>query len=101
AAGMYCYMKNMSILETGVTLGFGLCAVAGFCGIGVGASAFLSDFGAENPKTTVSAGGRLMTFGVQMGYLALLMAVTIVPWAIATALGTAATIGYLGAGVAV
>lgn len=75
--GMSVAMSNGEML---VSLGLLGCAVAGFCGIGVGTSAYFSDFTADNPRLTVSAAGRLVIFLIQLGYLILLAAVTILAW---------------------
>lgn len=56
------------------------CAVAGFCGIGVGAGVVLCDFSADNARFAMSPGGRLLTFVLQMGYLAVLTLTTLVAW---------------------
>ncbi len=78
---LYGVMRGLTGMEIFVAVALAVCAVAAFCGIGVGASAVFSDFGVENSKFTVSVGGRLTTFAFQMGYLTLLILVTVVPWA--------------------
>ena len=72
--GLYGLLKGLSGPESIAGLVLALCAIAGFCGIGVGASAVFSDFTSENPRFTISAGGRLATFGFQMAYMVLLLA---------------------------
>jgi len=59
-------------------------ATVGFSGIGVGTSAYFSDFQADNPRFTISGGARMITFLLQMAYLVVL--------AVAAALGYALTV---------
>lgn len=77
---LYGVLKELSGFESLAGLALALCAVAGFCGIGVGASAIFSDFSADNPRFTISTGGRLVTFFFQLGYLLLLGLVTGFAW---------------------
>ncbi|HSV73995.1 MAG TPA: hypothetical protein VLH79_09570 [Chthonomonadales bacterium] len=59
-------------------------ATVGFCGIGVGTSAYFCDFNADGARFTISGGARIITFLLQMAYLAVL--------ATAAALGFALTV---------
>jgi ABC-2 type transport system permease protein len=77
---LYGMMAEMTRGELWMSLGLLGCAVAGFCGIGVGTGAYFSDFTTDNPRLTVSAAGRLVIFCIQIGYLMLLAAITILAW---------------------
>lgn len=83
ASALYGLMRAMPALDWLLTGAMALLAVAGFCGIGVGASVLFSDFQAENPRFTLSAGARLLTFIWQMVYMLALAGVTVGAWAFA------------------
>lgn len=76
----YSLIQQTSGVEWVINIAMVLCAVAGFTGIGVGASVLFSDFHADNPRFTISAGARFVTFLFQMGYLLLLTTITILAW---------------------
>ncbi len=77
------------------------CAVAGFCGIGVGSGVLLCDFQAENARFIMSPGGRLMTFFLQMGYLVVLTVSTLASWYLAKSHVAPPALIYAGAGLVV
>jgi ABC-2 type transport system permease protein len=84
---IYCLLRTTSGVGWAANLFLSLMAVAGFCGIGVGASVLVSDFRAENARFTISAGARIMTFFIQMAYLGLLSIVSVAAWALTTLQG--------------
>lgn len=100
AATVLCgLIQRVSVGETLLNLLLVLCAMASFCGIGVGASAFFSDFRTDNPRFTISAVGRLCTVLGQIGYL-LLLGVVAVVGAVLLRQGIAAS-AVIGGGAAV
>jgi hypothetical protein len=101
ATASYGALTEMTWIQGSASLGLMLCAVAGFCGIGVGASAYFADFSSDNPRFTVSTGGRLVTFGFQLGFLGLLFVVTAAAWALCRGMGFAPGPVYLAAGLLV
>jgi len=98
---LYGLLKQLTGMESLAGLGLALCAVAGFCGIGVGASAIFSDFSTDNPRFTISAGGRLVTFFFQVGYLLLLGLVTGLAWVVVRRYGLPPAPIALATGLAV
>lgn len=80
---------------------FVLCAMAGFCGIGVGVCAVFADLGGENPRYPLTSGGRLAIFGIQMGYLLLLALVTGGAWLLGHLVGISGALVIGGAGLLV
>lgn len=79
---IYCLLRMTSGIGWAANLFLSLVAVAGFCGIGVGASVLVSDFRAESARFTISAGARILTFLIQMTYLGLLSVVSVAAWAL-------------------
>jgi ABC-2 type transport system permease protein len=84
---IYCLLQKTSGIGWAANLFLSLAAVAGFCGIGVGASVLVSDFQAESTRFTISAGARIITFLIQMTYLGLLSIVSAAAWALTTLQG--------------
>jgi hypothetical protein len=91
-------LRGLDGWEWATSLSLMACAVAGFCGIGVGSGAILCDFRAENARFTLSPGGRLLTFVFQMGYLATLTLTTLAAWYLVRAHAAPAAVVYAAAG---
>lgn len=66
--------------EAIANMGLILCATAGFCGIGVGASVMFCDFRADDPRYTLTGAARLVTFAFQMAFLIVLLCVAVAAW---------------------
>jgi hypothetical protein len=97
----YCLIKQMDWGISALSLGLTLCSVAGFCGVGVGSNALFTDFAADPAKATASAGGRLVTFALQMGYLVALGIILAGAWLAISLMGRYLELVYLLAAVAV
>lgn len=98
ATMIYGLLRSIGGSEWALNLGLVTCAVAGFSGIGVGASAMLSDFRNEQARFTLSPGGRLITFFIQMGYLLVISAITVAAWALVEVARMPGGVVYLAAG---
>jgi ABC-2 type transport system permease protein len=101
ATALYAALVQLSGVQMLVSTTLVVCAMAGFCGIGVGACALLADFGADNPRFTISAGARLVMFGFQLLYLVLLALTTTLAWAFVKYRDMEALLIYSVAGLAV
>jgi ABC-2 type transport system permease protein len=97
----YAMLIGMDAGRTAFSLTLVILSMAGFCGIGVGASAFFADFRVGNPRFTLSAGARLVMFGVQMGYLALISVATGLSWFLVTSGNISPPLVYTGAVVTI
>jgi hypothetical protein len=58
----------------------------------------LSDFRNEQARFTLSPGGRLITFFIQMGYLLVISAITVAAWALVEVARMPGGVVYLAAG---
>lgn len=82
AAGAYAWAAHLNGPLLALSLGLVICAVLTFSGIGVGASARFCDFSAENARFTLTAGGRLVVFGIQLLYMVAVGVLNVAAWAL-------------------
>jgi ABC-2 type transport system permease protein len=79
---LYALMRGLHGIDWLLCFSIAVIAVAGFCGIGVGASVLFSDFSGEGTRAALSASTRFATFLIQMLYLALISIVVVAGWAL-------------------
>ncbi len=82
SAGAYAWAAQMPMGELAACLGLVICVVAAFSAIGVGASARFCDFSAENARFSLSTGGRIVVFGMQVGFMLVVALLNAAAWAI-------------------
>ena len=82
AAGLYAWLTHLQLSELLVCLLLVACVAAAFAGIGVGASARFCDFSADNARFTITTGGRMAIFGIQIAFMILIGLLNAVSWAL-------------------
>ena len=82
AAAAYAWAAHLPVGELAICLLLVTCVVAAFSGIGVGASARWCDFSADNARFTLSTGGRLAIFGLQIGFMLVMAMLNLAAWAL-------------------
>ena len=82
AAGAYAWATHLTGAMLALSLGLVVCAMLAFSGIGVGASARFCDFSAENARFTMTAGGRLVVFAIQLLYMIVMGILNVGAWAL-------------------
>jgi hypothetical protein len=82
AAVAYAWAAHLGGSILVISLGLVICAMLTFCGIGIGASARFCDFSAENARFTMTVGGRLVVFGIQLLYMIAMGILNVGAWAL-------------------
>lgn len=98
---LYGLIRDTSGAEWFVNLALVVCAVGGFCGIGVGSSVLFADFRDESARFGLSAGARALTFVLQMAFLLAVFLVSAASWFVVARLGYPAAPVYLAAATVV
>jgi hypothetical protein len=80
AAGAYAWAAHLGGYQLLASAALVTFSILAFCGIGVGASARFSDFAADGGRFTITSGGRLATFGIQLAFMLLIGGLNVAAW---------------------